>query len=55
MKKKDVSIGAIANYEARHPQGQGEYKFGRLVLKRELDGITLYKAKWEGQEHTENI
>ncbi|EWZ28428.1 hypothetical protein FOZG_17913 [Fusarium oxysporum Fo47] len=55
VKKKDVGMGVIADYEARHPLGQGEYKFERLVSKRELDGITVYEAKWEGQVHTENV
>lgn len=55
VRKKDVGMGAIADYEARHPQGQGEYIFEQLVSKRELDGITVYEAKWEGQVHTENI
>ncbi|KAM5341395.1 hypothetical protein ACJ41O_014426 [Fusarium nematophilum] len=55
VKKKDIGTGAIANYESRHPQGQGEFKFEKLVAKREWDGITLYEAKWHGQLESENI
>ncbi|RYP53371.1 hypothetical protein DL768_001616 [Monosporascus sp. mg162] len=55
VKKMDIGKGAIANYEATHPQNLGEFKFERLVSKREMDGITLYEAKWQGQADTENI
>ncbi|KAM5349481.1 hypothetical protein ACJ41O_005986 [Fusarium nematophilum] len=55
VRKKDIGTGAIANYESRHPQGQGEFRFEKLVAKREGDGITLYGAKWHGQPESENI
>jgi hypothetical protein len=55
VKKKDIGTGAVANYEARHPQGQGEFKFEKLVVKRKGDGITLYEAKWHEQPDSENV
>ncbi|KAF4448244.1 patatin phospholipase [Fusarium austroafricanum] len=55
VKKTDIGTGATANYEARHPQGQSEFKFERLVSKQDVDGIILYKAKWQGQPESENI
>ncbi|KAK7582970.1 hypothetical protein V3481_012264 [Fusarium oxysporum f. sp. vasinfectum] len=44
VKKKDIGTGATANYEARHPQGQSEFKLEQLVLKHEMDGIILAKV-----------
>lgn len=55
MKKKDIGKGATANYEARHPQGQDEFQFDRLVSHQELDEITPSKAMWQGQRDSENI
>ena len=49
-------MGAVADYEAKHPRGQGEFQFERLVSKREIGGaIILYEVKWQGQAATENI
>ncbi|KAJ4224590.1 hypothetical protein NW757_014350 [Fusarium falciforme] len=55
VKKKDIGTGAIANYEGRHPQGRGEFKFERLVSKQEVGGTILYEAKWQEQPDSENI
>ncbi|KAF9773400.1 hypothetical protein IL306_008808 [Fusarium sp. DS 682] len=55
VKKKDVGVGAIANYEAWHTQSQDEFKFEKLVAKRTENRMTLYEAKWEGQTDSENI
>lgn len=55
VKKKDIGIGAIANYETRHAQGRGDFKFEKVVAKRKENGITLYEAKWDGQPDSENI
>jgi hypothetical protein len=41
-------MGATANYKERHSYGQSEFKFKQLVLKQEVDGIILYKAKGQG-------
>jgi len=54
-KKKDIGMGAVADYEAKHPRGQGEFQFERLVSKRELGGVILYEVTWQGQAATENI
>ncbi|KAM5354576.1 hypothetical protein ACJ41O_001223 [Fusarium nematophilum] len=55
VRKKDIGTGAIANYESRHPQGQGEFRFEKLVAKREVDGIMLFEVRWHGQPESENI
>lgn len=55
MRKKDIGMGAIANYESRHPQGQGKFRFEKLVAKREVDSIILYKVRWHSQLESENI
>lgn len=55
VRKRDIGTGAIAKYESRHPQGQGEFTFEKLVAKREGDGITLYEVRWHGQPESENI
>ncbi|KAJ4175781.1 hypothetical protein NW755_014761 [Fusarium falciforme] len=55
VKKKDIGTGAIANYEERHPQGRGEFKFERLVSMQEVDGTILYGVKWQGQPESENV
>jgi hypothetical protein len=55
VKKKDIGTGAIANYEEKHIQGRGEFKFERLVSKQEVGGTILYEAKWQEQPDSENI
>jgi hypothetical protein len=55
VKKKDIGTGATANYEANHPRGQSEFKFERLVSKQDVEGSTLYEAKWQEQPDSENI
>ncbi|KAJ4190441.1 hypothetical protein NW755_005583 [Fusarium falciforme] len=55
VKKKDIGTGATANYEAKSPYGRDEFKFERLVSKQEVEGVTLYEAKWQGQPESENI
>ncbi|KAL6354127.1 hypothetical protein LRP88_12461 [Fusarium phalaenopsidis] len=55
VKKKDIGIGAIANYEAKHPYGRDEFKFEALVSKKEIGGVILYEAKWRGQPSSENM
>ncbi|KAJ4157482.1 hypothetical protein NW754_009125 [Fusarium falciforme] len=55
VKKKDIGTGATANYEAKPPYGRDEFKFERLVSKQEVEGVTLYEAKWQGQPESENI
>ncbi|KAJ4176397.1 hypothetical protein NW755_014438 [Fusarium falciforme] len=55
VKKKDIGTGATANYEAKHPCGRDEFKFETLVSKKEIEGVTLYEAKWQGQPSSENM
>jgi hypothetical protein len=55
VKKKDVGLGSIADYKARHPRNQGQFEFERLVSKQEIGGDLFFEAKWRGQAATENI
>lgn len=55
VKKKDVGTGAIKAYEIKHPEGEGEFRFDQVISKTDIDGVTLYEVRWQGQPATENI
>ncbi|EXK83429.1 hypothetical protein FOQG_12291 [Fusarium oxysporum f. sp. raphani 54005] len=55
VKKKDIGMGAIGLYEARHPYGQGTFRFERIVSKQAVNASILYEVKWQGQQDSENI